>query len=254
MNIERFNDVIEYALLLAGQQGAQLGEIHLLKYAYLFDLKYAQAHSGSTFTGIRWKFLHFGPYAQAAQTAIPVLMNAIRADERRIADNQHEHEYVRWYAKDERRLQELERRLDVASAADLKRNVRSFGGDKEPLLRLVYATDPMRRAAPGEELQFGAPVQSEDDSMSVIPRISPKRLKLLKERLRELRERRSTRPAERAIRLEVSPSLLDDVYANGMDWLDSAAALGEDEFPPEGTLEFDDNLWKSKFRSDDLPQ
>jgi hypothetical protein len=44
----------------------ELGPIHLLKYAYLADLAFAERNEGRTYTGTDWGFHHFGPWSSAA--------------------------------------------------------------------------------------------------------------------------------------------------------------------------------------------
>ena len=39
--------------------------IHLIKCVYLADLAYDKEHNGQTYTGIPWRFYHFGPWAES---------------------------------------------------------------------------------------------------------------------------------------------------------------------------------------------
>ena len=61
----RIDLLLQYALVRAAQEDdwrdRELGPIHLLKYAYLADCAYAERHDGQMFTGVEWRFYHFGP-------------------------------------------------------------------------------------------------------------------------------------------------------------------------------------------------
>ncbi len=67
---QRIHQVMRYALGVAGNEDEyrdrELGEIHLIKYVYLADLAHAEKHGGVTYTGIPWRFHHFGPWAEEA--------------------------------------------------------------------------------------------------------------------------------------------------------------------------------------------
>ena len=64
--------LFKYALAVARQRDDQqevLGEIHLLKYAYLADSAHA-SRRGVTLTGTPWRFHKFGPWSQEARQNI----------------------------------------------------------------------------------------------------------------------------------------------------------------------------------------
>lgn len=79
MDSSKVDKIIQFALLVAGEEDdfrdRQLGPIHLIKYVYLADLAYAKHHDGETFTGAKWQFYKFGPWAQEVNQRIePALL------------------------------------------------------------------------------------------------------------------------------------------------------------------------------------
>jgi len=70
MDLNRIKNLLKYALSVAGLEdpgNQELVPIHLVKYVYLGDLSYAEAHGGETFTNAPWVFYsqHFqGEYEE----------------------------------------------------------------------------------------------------------------------------------------------------------------------------------------------
>ncbi len=83
MKYDKVDMLIQYALLIAGQEDAfwdrQLGPIHLIKYVYMGDLAYAERNDGETYTGIDWRFYNFGPWSQTVNERIEPALTAIGA-------------------------------------------------------------------------------------------------------------------------------------------------------------------------------
>lgn len=263
MDSKRLDLLYQYALAAAAQgdfRDRELGPIHFLKYAYLGDLAYARAHSGQTFSGVEWRFHHFGPWAVDAFQRIEPALAAVGAA-RRTFRGKFQDENVRWRAQDQGLLERLENCLPGEVARAIRRAVRKYGSDTVSLLHDVYQTAPMLRAAPGESLDFRPMSDDADDreskakdkegpaSVPEFKRISKtqaKRMrKVLKERLAEKRAKRTARPPSPAPRY-------DEVYFRGLEWLDSLA--GEPIEPVEGRLSFSDEIWHSRARREpELP-
>lgn len=256
----RADRVIQLALAAAAGEedvrGRELGPIHLLKYVYLADLAHAEAHSGETFTGAPWRFHHYGPWAVEVFQRIEPAVAAVRATERRFA-SKYDKDGLRYSVGDGSLFDRLERGLPLEVVSAVRRAVHEHGSDTESLLRTVYTTVPMLRAAPGEWLDFAlavpapAPAASPEAGVVAEPVAAWKRRRAHA----ELRERVQEQLAERLSRrrVPVSPApRYDDVFAAGVRWLDSLAGPR----PPEGEAEavFSDDIWKSTTRGGrDLP-
>lgn len=252
---ERVDLVIQFALLAAGQADErferELGPIHLLKYVYLADLAYAERHGGETFTGADWEFFHFGPWAQEVHARIAPAVADINAIERTFA-SQYDSDVKRWVKQDNRLLEELDRKLPTPVVFAVRRNVREFGKDTEGLLHFVYTTAPMLKAAPHEKLVFEAAVPSAPS-----PPVAPVELSRKAEKKREARvatvkarfeEMMAKRVADRQARKLAPPPRYDDVYFEGVEWLDQLA--GEPLPEGDGEVTFDDDVWASPSRTE----
>ena len=73
----------------------ELGPIHLLKYAYLADLAYAERHEGTSFTGATWQFYHFGPWQPEVFARIEPALDAIHANAKKIP-SRYEDDFIRY--------------------------------------------------------------------------------------------------------------------------------------------------------------
>ncbi len=77
--------------------------------------------------------------------------------------------------------------------------------------------------------------------------LSNRKKKQFKERMRELRTRYKNRERkDRKLLNPVKDARYDDVYAEGMSWLDSLA--GEPLRDGEQVVQFSDEVWKSPTR------
>ena len=248
--------MLQFALLVAGEEdeyfGRKLGPIHLIKYVYLADLFHAQKNDGATYTGIKWRFHKFGPWSEEVYSHIEPALSAINAD-KELFPNAYEEDQdsIRWSLRDERLLQDRAQRLPSSVTVPLRWAVHEFGKDTSFLLDHVYETMPMLCAAPGEQLDFSIAqnVSSEEPASEPLrmDSLSNKKKKLLKQRLHELGKKyKNRRRKETAF---VNPALsprYDDVYFEGLAWLDSLAGppLSEGEYK----VEFSDEVWKSAAR------
>ena len=252
----RIDLVLQYALLVAGEQDEkfdrQLGPIHLLKYVYLADLYHAEKNEGATYTGIKWRFYKFGPWSQTVNERIEPALSAIGADKKSFPSNYEENQdQIRWSLQNEHLLQERERQLPGTITFHLRRNVLQFGKDTQSLLYYVYNTKPMLNAAPGEYLDFTVTGNVSANNPAAIPlrmdSLSNRKKKQFKERMRALRVRHKNKRKEDSKLIKpVKNPRYDDVYHEGIAWLDSLA--GPQFAEGEYTVEFSDEVWKSATR------
>ena len=259
----RIDLLLWYALLVSGEQDElydrRLGPIHLLKYVYLADLFHARRHDGATFTGTDWSFYKFGPWSQLVHERIEPALNEIGAEKRVFSsDYEDKQDWVRWHLSDDTLLREMEDQLPLEITRGLKRDVRRFGQDTQDLLHYVYGTEPMLSAAPNEPLDFT--VVRHDPPRDTTPR-QPLRMdslshtgkKRFRERMKALRTKYRNR--ERRDPEMVNPAKdarYDDVYAEGMKWLDGLA--GEPFREEDHVVRFSDEVWRSSARKgDDVP-
>lgn len=253
----RVDLLLQYILLVSGEQDEfserQLGPIHLIKYVYLADLFYAKKHDGSTYTGTEWKFYKFGPWSQSINERIDPALGVIGADKRAFtSDYEEQKDWIRWYLRDERLLQDKEDLLPSAITLRLRRDVLKFGRDTKNLLHYVYGTEPMLSAAPGEYLNFTTVV---DDALTdkLVPgslkmdELSNKRRKQFGERMRGLRTKYKN--SQRKSRMLINPvknAHYDEVYEDGIGWLDDLAGRSFSE--GKHIVRFSDEVWRSSTR------
>lgn len=256
MNVARIDLVVQYALLEAGRQDdpfdRELGPIHFVKYVYLADLAHAERRAGETFTGAPWKFYHYGPWASEVHERIRPALAAIDADEKVIASSKYESDLVRWSKVDDELHAEIERQLPSEIVSVLKRCVRAYGKDTSELLHYVYTTAPMLRAAPNERLVFEAlppapaPMSPEPPPLSV--REQKRQQVRIQEAKTRIAEKLAKKRAERDARRPVPPPRYDEVFLEGVVWLDGLAG---DEIPAtSGEVAFDDDVWASPTRTE----
>lgn len=259
MNAHRVDQLIKYALAFAGQEerdNRELGAIHLVKHVYLADLAYADRHGGETFTGAPWRFHHFGPWSAEVHAEIEPVVAAVEADERRFSSPRYDGEAVRWALDNEALLRRLEDELPMEVCSAIAGAVRRFGSDTPSLLREVYLTRPMLRAAPEEYLDFTPdPVESlaATPTPATTAPPTPRQVRDQRDALRALRETVRRRLAEGEASVTGSdaadpPPRYDTIFLEGQQWLDSL--VGEAVAPGASTLVVDDAVWKSRGRRD----
>ena len=279
MNAPRVDLLLQFALVAAGQEDEQrdrrLGPIQLVKYAYLGDLAYAEAHQGETFTGAAWQFHHFGPWDAEVFGRIEPALAAIGTIKERLPGAIYG-DFERYTLQDEHLLDGLSTKLPGEVAGAIRRAVHEHGSDTASLLRDVYQTRPMLTAAPGEALVFekpsrGASFSTVDDSelaslcassarvaepqevWTTVPlRLREQRRTLRKRKQMALRLREAVRQRlagpQAPTQAAVPAPRYDDVFFDGVAWLDHQA--GEPVPATSGELEFSHSIWKSRGRSD----
>jgi hypothetical protein len=266
MNTVKVDKIIQYALAVAADEDdyrlRELGPIHLIKYVYLADLAYAERHTGETFTGTHWIFYNFGPWSPQVHGRLETACSAVRARKRSIPSNFKDDDFVRWSLPDHDIKSRLEEDLPLAITSNLKKWVHQYGPDTSALLHMVYKTYPMLKAAPNEALDFAplpvhAEVPGQVESSSLTVKQQKKQKVIFKEtceklqgKLAQMKQAHTAKPKNK---YPFGKPRYDEVYFQGMEWLDSLA--GPDVKKTTGEAVFSSDIWKSKARFDpDLPE
>lgn len=260
MDREKVDQVLKFALAAAGRRDTardrELGPIHLIKLVYLADLAYAQRNQGQTFTGVPWRFYHYGPWTEVVWKRIDPVVHALNANERTFSSTYKE-DHQRWSIQDPEQVEELIAQLDkalpTAVTSAVVRGIREFGTDTTSLLHEVYRTKPMLGARPGSFLDFALavppPESKEPTAQLEIPTLTAKQEKKRKEALRALRARVQQQLQERQHQTLVEPPTpprYDEEFQEGLQWLDSLAGGAPKQ--EEGQLRFSDELWTAPGR------
>jgi len=257
IEILKVDKLIQYIVLVAGQEDdaydRELGPIHLIKYLYLADLAYAASHDGQTYTGLPWRFHHYGPYCQEAFQRLEPALLAIDADQKTIQSIHYENDFTRWFKSDDELHDQFSRQLDLSVTGAIHRAVHKFGTDTAQLLDFTYKTKPMLNAAPGDTLDFTlAKAETQPAEASPSPECEPltrrqerKRAEQLSQLKSKLKQRLSTRTQPK---FKYTPPRYDEVFLKGLEQLD--AAVGESISPGDYRASFSEDIWKSKARSD----
>ena len=254
--------LLQYALTRAAHEDdwrdRELGPIHLLKYAYLADCAYAERHEGQTFTGAAWRFYHFGPWHALVHDRIDPALQEVHAERKTIRGAGRDDDFVRFsISHDADHLRDrLENELPFGVTQTIANAVHEFGGNTGALLRHVYLTSPMVRAAPGEILVFTVrAAEHRVDPDGETGHLTAKQRREKKAVLAALREKVRGRLAQgvTATLAEVSPPpRYDELFVAGTEWLDVLA--GEPVEDIEGELTVSPEVWKSPTRTDpDVP-
>jgi len=259
----RIDLLVQYALLVAGEGDdlfdRQLGPIHLIKYVYLGDLAHAQRNSGETFTGIPWKFHSYGPWSNTVHERIEPALQLIGADKSTFtSDYEDRGDWFRWSVRNYHLLDEKEKELPPSIAIKLRPVIRKFGKDTPGLLDYVYRTAPMLDAAPGDILDFKLAVKEKPTAEPYLAglrmdSLSEKKKKAFRDKMAELRRAASSRVSRKTALINPVKNVRhDDVYQDGVEWLDKLA--GEQLSPGEHVAEFSSDVWKSTTRKgSDIP-
>ena len=257
MKSNKIDLLIQYIILTAGQEDEyfdrQLGPIHIIKYVYLADLAYAEQNKGETFTGIDWQFYKFGPWSQIVNVRIEPALTALGANKKTFPSNfDDKDDWVRWQITDDSLLVDIDRELPLSITLCLKRDIHKFGQDTPSLLSHVYRTQPMLLAAPNDLLNFSHLKTSENSRIRPQGNTEPlskKKEKKLKEKMRDLRALSSKKLGNKRKITLVKPPITpryDDVYFEGLEWLDTLAGPKITEGEKEAV--FSDLIWKSPAR------
>ena len=152
-NIKAIDTLIQFVLAAAGQEDdardRELGPIHFIKYLYLADLTYAEQYEGKTYTGIKWRFHHFGPWSYEAYQRIEPALQHIQAISRKIP-SEYEDDFVRWSLCDDQIFHQLQNEIPLILQHAIQRCVHKFTSITDDLLHFVYNTLPILQAKPGD--------------------------------------------------------------------------------------------------------
>lgn len=260
MNKKRINTIIQYALLVAGQEDdytdRDLGPIHLIKYVYLADLNYARHNNGETYTGIQWRFHNFGPWSNDVNNCIEPALKEISA-KCKILQSDYDSDYKRWSLTDDVLLEKLGGKLPLVVVGVIALSVHKFKKDTPSLLEHVYRTEPMLKAAPGEFLDFISvvpPKRKKENFISKWSGLTTKKQKKFKQAMDVIREKRKDRKGLSGKRLVPSPipAIDESLYFEGLDWVDSLA--GEPVVKDTYEANFPNSVWHSKTREGHFPE
>lgn len=137
--------------------GVRPTKTFITKYVYLIDVFYAEEMSNNTtWSEIRWQFLHFGPWSPAIDEALSTLsLNGFLSFEK-IESDSYDNEFNVYETPKWKVGPSLDSiQLPVAVVTKLKRLVRLFSGNLPALLNYVYFdTTPMESARPNDFLDF----------------------------------------------------------------------------------------------------
>jgi hypothetical protein len=270
METKKVDQILQYTLALAAQEDdiydRQLGPIHLIKYVYLADLAYATVNNGQTYTGVNWQFYHYGPWAETVWNQLDPALSEICATQRTKESPTYDKDIKRWYLDQndaDEILNRLAKQIPPAITMSLKRDVHKFTKDTTTLLHHVYLTKPMLRTRPHDFLDFSNLEQPARSATSKsVPGIeqvelSKKRQKKIQEERNALRKRIQEKLEQKKLaRQSRQPSTClpryDDVFFNGLKWLDSLAGEDIGEFKAE--VRIDDSVWSLPGRDEtDVP-
>ncbi len=225
----------------------ELGPIHLLKYAYLADLAFAEQGDGTTYTRTPWRFYNLGPWCEDAFARIDTAASAVDAQRRSFVGDRGQ--TVR-YKVESGNLERVASSLPGVVLSALRHSIREFGNDTNDLLNHVYTTAPMLKAAPGEPLVFAAkpepePIEAPTDDLSAL---SAKARRARRDKLAALRQEMKQRlSTPRRGRVPMPTPRYDEVFEKGAAWLDTLAG------DPVPTGVFDaaigEDVWKSASRA-----
>ncbi len=257
MDLDNIHALYRYALAVAAGSDdwreRELGPIHLLKYLYLADLAWVSAGNEGSWSGVPWKFHHFGPWSAEAWREIEPAVHSVGARVKRIPSTKFEDDTTRYELSDRGLERELGRVIPFPVRRAIRASVQRFGKDTSALLHHVYTTAPMVSAAPGELLDISLHPRWQPsrpgDSAPSPPQRSTKQRRKRREAIGSFREaftarlraRRDTEAGDRG-----PAPRYDEVFEAGAAWIDGLAG----EAVPVGDLggEFDDAVWKSPTR------
>jgi hypothetical protein len=265
MNTEKTDLLLRYTLAVAGQndeyRDTQLGPIHLIKYAYIADLAYAQTHDGQSFTGVEWRFHKFGPWSSEIYERLESALSVVGITRTETSHPKYEDDFIRWSLVDDELALQLADRLPLSVSLAVQKAVRSFGSDTASLLNHAYLTKPMLCAAPGEYLdlkpapkkhQDWAEPASADEKKPLSKKDKDERRRKLDDLRSLVRERIQERRKEPEMIEPDPPPRYDDVFRKGIAALDQEAGTPLEE--QEEKAIFLEDVWKSRARYDpELP-
>lgn len=238
MNEARADLVLQYVLAAAGARDGSEREVtttQLVKYAYLADLAHAAENAGATYTGAPWAFTQQGPHSPELEARVALVVRRSGARARGA--------YFVLDADEQGLLRAAEQALPSVVRSALSRALRTFTRDTNALLAHVYATEPMRNAAPGDLVEFPVhPVAVRDAQATPAP---------LLPRTREALRARVGAPSTSPAVPPAYPPRYDELFAEAQSTLDA----GERPLvATQGSLTILAAVWEAPGRRDrDVP-
>lgn len=252
-NQKRIKSLITFILLTAGENddytARSLGPIHILKYLYLADYYYAKRNQGSTYTGIDWTFHNFGPWSFAAFEMIEPALAGSGATLREFDNSFGDQDSKRWTLNNSDFLNTLAQKIPAAITRQLRSVMREFVTDTCELLHFVYNTEPMLKAAPGEQLRFGeeSMPQTFEVTETRLEKLSKNKRKAFSQRISSLKDK--VKSGHFSSSSEVESKLqprYDEVYYQGLESFDMDDCYSDGDVI---TVKFSDDIWKSGIRN-----
>jgi len=213
----------------------------LVKYLYLLDYATAQELNGKTWTSVRWRFVHFGPFDGTVADAIDGLVARSAIAEQKSSSPKKDYylyQLADW--KEAKSLAELgvsaHARNTVANA------IREYAQDLTALLRYVYSkTEPMVNASPGDVLDFSGCAKVDFRIFKPMPRkaLDPKKVATVKALLENEYSKRYTATVSHAL------PRYDEVFALGLAALNAQDAPEDDLLAVSGVGRIDTEEFRS---------
>ena len=196
MNLDNITTLTQALLNLAQERGFEgLTITALTKFIYLADVYYARKNGGETFTGVQWKFHHFGPCSYSLSETIQKKIPNIQVESDETKDEGHIFILIKLSDHGCRKTMQ-DTGLGIAITSSLESNLKKFGGNLNPLLEYVYFhTEPMENAMPGDILDFNKceAVDFSDFQSMGRGNFSQDKIKKGKQLLAALRDKKETR-------------------------------------------------------------
>lgn len=259
MELEKIDRIIQLIITIAGEEDdkydRELGAIHIVKYLYLADLEYAKNNNGNIFTGIPWRFYHFGHWCEIAFERIEPALAKIDA-EKRVINSRMRDDFTRWSLPENQDLYySLARNIPHEIVSSLKYYIHKFTNDTESLLHFIYNTEPMLKARPNEQLSFDSTKGIDDVKVIAQSDILPNKLskqnqKKRKQLLADLKQKMQDHISKRSRSYSKAfdPPIYDDIFFQGLETFEKI--IGDQLEPSEGIVNFSDDIWKSEARYD----
>ncbi len=180
----QFRELLRYLIDQVWRHERRPVRTRMMKLLYLLDVAHASTHAGATWSGLSWRFHHYGPYSEQLQKLLDRMDGIDATDEEGQGPRGTYHVYGGAHGAAD--TTDLTRLLDSSDRAALRRIVDEWcGADLNALLDYVYfETPPMRDVSRGDLLDFNATQMPFRRLMVRNPTLPADRLALLRGRLR----------------------------------------------------------------------
>lgn len=224
-NTEKSNSIEDSLLLLlkiAKEADIQcLTKTELVKYLYLLDVYVACEQSGTKWTDVEWKFLHFGPFSPQVSIAIEGLTAKSFINETAISSQDREG-YL--YRLSDWKIPKSFEELGISNSVFSKMNelIRRFRDDLYSLLQFTYfETPPMRDAVPEQLLTFEDCVKYNFKSFLPVKmkQLDNNKLAVARQKIKQLL---SKQPAKHSISWE---GKFDEIYYDSMKYFETGSEI-----------------------------